>query len=743
MLKLGAGAPLGVWLSSWGPGTARAGDAPVLKLRDTVPDPQDLFFEVRYPGKAPVRLAGHYWFSAAAAREKRRCPAIVELGPYRRRDGTLLADSLMYPWYAHNGYLCFRVDIQGSGDSEGVLDDEYTDEELQYCIQVIAQIASHPLCDGKVGMMGKSWSAINALMVAARPDRPAALKAVVVCCGTDDRFNDDVHYMGGAMMLDNFSWASSMWSWLPAPPDPLVVGERWKRLWRQRIRAADFWFKPWATHQSRDAYWSRTSVRDHVSDIGVPVFALSGWQDGYHNPVERLVRALGAAGKPVAGLIGPWGHKYPFDAYPGPRLDWLNYSLAHWWDVWLKDRPADPASQWPALPVWLGRSAEPDASSCADESGRWVAEDGQWGGRAQQRRWHLAPGRQLQDTAPPAAQLETPEVTVLDTAMLETSSWGECGNDDLPRDQSSADAAALFFDTDPLDADLDVFGYPQVWLELAASQASGCLAVRLCEVSPVSGASRLVSYTFFNLCDRAGDMARPVRLAPGARFTTRIALGLTGHTFRKGWKIRLAVAPSLFPTLWAGTGPLAITLFLGQGATNTLDLPVRPPRPDADAQVQALLPAAAPVPVVDAADYVPLLATARPERSTRTAHPSIRAGRATTVVDKLFDSGRYQYGGPLDRLWVDIVAQERYELSADDPLSLVATSSSTSVFERPHAGWRVRVETTSRLWNEKQPDGTAVFRYTATIRAFVADPAGADQPFEARSVEGTIPRRWI
>ena len=132
-------------------------------------------------------------------RAGRKCPAIVEFVPYRRRDGTMIADSKMYPWFAYNDYLCFRIDLQGSGDSEGVLTDEYTDEELTYCGQVIAEIAALPSCDGNVGMMGKSWSAINSLTV-ARPDRPRALKAVLVCCGSDDRYNDDVHYMGGAMM---------------------------------------------------------------------------------------------------------------------------------------------------------------------------------------------------------------------------------------------------------------------------------------------------------------------------------------------------------------------------------------------------------------------------------------------------------------------------------------------------------------------------------------------------------------
>ena len=230
-----------------------------LNVRDKVGDPENVFFEVTYPGKAPIKLAGHFWFNSDARNAGRKCPAIVELLPYRRRDGTMLADAKMYPWFAFNDYLCFRVDLQGSGDSEGVLTDEYTDEELAYCGQVIEQIAARADCSGSVGMMGKSWSAINSLMMAARPDRPAALKAVIVCAGSDDRWNDDVHYMGGGMMFDNVSWPSSMFGWLAAAPDPAVVGDAWKEMWRTRIDNADFWFKPWASNQPRDDVLERDS----------------------------------------------------------------------------------------------------------------------------------------------------------------------------------------------------------------------------------------------------------------------------------------------------------------------------------------------------------------------------------------------------------------------------------------------------------------------------------------------------
>ena len=65
-----------------------------------------------YPGKAPIKLAGHFWFNSDARNAGRKCPAIVEFLPYRRRDGTMLADAKMYPWFAFNDYLCFRVDLR-------------------------------------------------------------------------------------------------------------------------------------------------------------------------------------------------------------------------------------------------------------------------------------------------------------------------------------------------------------------------------------------------------------------------------------------------------------------------------------------------------------------------------------------------------------------------------------------------------------------------------------------------------
>jgi uncharacterized protein len=96
-----------------------------------------------------------------------------------------------------------------------------------------------------------------------------------------------------------------MFGWLAVAPDPAVVGDAWKAIWRERIKNMGFWFGQWATHAARDGYWSATSVRDRYHDVQVRVFILSAWQDGYKNPVERVVTGLSAAGRPVSGLLGP------------------------------------------------------------------------------------------------------------------------------------------------------------------------------------------------------------------------------------------------------------------------------------------------------------------------------------------------------------------------------------------------------------------------------------------------------
>ena len=87
------------------------------------------------------------------------------------------------------------------------MDDEYAPQELNDGKDLIAWIAAQPWCTGKVGMIGSSWGGLNSLQIAAL--RPPALAAIVTNCSTDDRYADDMHYMGGCVLNDTLDWGSS------------------------------------------------------------------------------------------------------------------------------------------------------------------------------------------------------------------------------------------------------------------------------------------------------------------------------------------------------------------------------------------------------------------------------------------------------------------------------------------------------------------------------------------------------
>jgi hypothetical protein len=235
-----------------------------------------------------VRLAARIWRPAGS--ERSPVPAILEYIPYRKRFGTAVRDEVMHRYLAGHGYACVRLDLRGSGESDGVLEDEYLQQELDDGVAAIAWIAGQDWCDGNVGMVGISWGGFNGLQIAAL--RPPALKAVVTLCSTDDRYADDIHHMGGCLLGDNLSWASVMFSYNSLPPDPALVGERWRDMWMQRLEGSGLWLEKWLGHQCRDAYWKHGSVCENYGAIRCPVYAVSGWADGYSNAVFRLLANL-------------------------------------------------------------------------------------------------------------------------------------------------------------------------------------------------------------------------------------------------------------------------------------------------------------------------------------------------------------------------------------------------------------------------------------------------------------------
>ncbi|MBA1148984.1 CocE/NonD family hydrolase [Ectothiorhodospiraceae bacterium WFHF3C12] len=517
-----------------------------------------------------TELAARIWLPEDA--EADPVPAILEYIPYRKRDHTRPRDELNHPYFAGHGYASVRVDLRGSGESEGVLTDEYLQQELDDGIEIIRWLARQSWCDGNVGMIGISWGGFNGLQIAYL--QPPELKAVVTVCSTDDRYADDVHYMGGCLLTDNLSWACTMFAGNSLPPDPELVGEKWRDLWFQRLEGSGHWLDTWLRHQRRDGFWRHGSICEDFSRVTTPVLAVSGWADGYSNAVFRLLTNLPG---PRKGLVGPWSHKYPHMGEPGPAIGFLQ-ECVRWWDHWLKGVDNGVMEE-PMLRAWMQDSVEP-TSSYQVRPGRWVAENIWPSQRIDHRRYALAPGEIA------GAGEERPEAVMTIQSPLSVGlfagKWcSYAATPDLPHDQREEDGGALVFDTEPLEETLEILGAPVLELELASNRPNAMVAVRLSDVAPDDKATR-ITYGLLNLTHRYSH-EQPEPLKPGERCRVHVQLNDISQVFPKGHRLRISVSTSYWPLAWAPPEPARLTLF---GGASELVLPVRPRR-EADAELPA------------------------------------------------------------------------------------------------------------------------------------------------------------
>jgi len=539
-----------------------------VEIVDTFPHAVNETVFERIPLSDGVNLSCRYWLPEDA--EENPVPAILEYIPYCTRDGTASRDEAMHPYFAGHGYAAIRVDIRGSGESDGVLLDEYLELEQDDALEVIAWIAEQAWCDGNVGMMGKSWGGFNGLQVAAR--KPPALKCIITVFSTDDRYADDVHYIGGCMTTQNPEWAFVMLPAMARPPDPELVGDVWRDMWQQRLDAMSPWLVPWVEHQRRDAYWKHGSVSEDLSQIEIPVYAIGGWADPYSNPIPRLIAGLDSPGK---GLIGPWGHQYMHQALPSPKMGYMDEALL-WWDHWLKGADNGIMDE-PSYRVWVHDSVRPNA--CHQERpGHWAVESGWPSANITESSFYLNNGTLDQATeAEVCISICSPQTTGDCTPYL--GSYGSGGPED-PLDQRADDARSACFDSAVLDTDVTIWGAPVVSLDVASDQENAFVCVRLNEVLP-NGESLQISYGILNLTHRNGHEV-PEPLEPGKRYSVRVQLNDYAHTFAAGSRIRIAVSTAFWPIVWPSPRPATVSLFTG---ASTLSLPVREPQPsDADAR---------------------------------------------------------------------------------------------------------------------------------------------------------------
>ena len=557
----------------------------------TYPSPIDTWIDLA----DKRRLAARLWRPETDA----PVPAILEYLPYRKRDGTAPRDATTHPVFAAAGYACIRVDLAGTGDSDGLFDDEYSEQELSDGEAVIAWIAGQPWCDGNVGMIGISWGGFNGLQLAFR--RPPALKAVVTCCSTVDRYADDIHYMGGCLLTDNFGWGAQMLAYQSRPPDPALCDD-WRERWMERIETLPFLAARWLGHPVRDACWRHGSVCEDWPAIEAAVLAVGGWADAYVNAPAALAANLSA---PVKALMGPWEHRYPHIARIGPAD--FHAEVIGWFGRWLKGE-RNGAEDLPACRAFIQEHRGSPSPLYGPQPGRWVGEATWPSPNIGSRILHLGtlPGTPARRPArssdcgsrppPPDAggmpaasrsisrpeDPETPgpapsagtlsaapgtgEQVVATPHHVGTAAACFCPgmriDNELAADQAPDDAASVCFDTDVLETPLELLGRPVVEVAFSADRPVAQLCFRLCDVAP-GGESQRITYRAFNLAHHAGP-GQPAALEPGRVHRARIALNECAHRLRAGHRLRLAVSTSYWPVIWPAPAAAAVTLHLAR-----------------------------------------------------------------------------------------------------------------------------------------------------------------------------------
>ena len=604
-----------------------------------------------------VKLAARIWLPEDADADP--VPAILEYLPYRKRDGTVERDHMTHPYFAGHGYAGVRVDMRGTGDSEGVCLGEYLKQEQDDALEVIAWLARQPWCSGKVGMIGISWGGFNGLQVAAR--RPPALGAVISLCSTDDRHADDIHFMGGCMLTDKLSWGATAFSIANTPPDPAIVGDRWREMWLERLENNGLWMLDWFRHQRRDDFYAHGSVCENHADIEVPVYMVGGWADGYTNAIFRTLEHLPG---PRKGLIGPWAHKYPHFANPGPRIGFLQECL-RWWDQHLKGIDTGIMDE-PMLRAWVQDPAAP-ATFRENRDGKWVAEPG-WRGKAIET-LSLHPGD--------SGLSFTPGGGTITLGSPQNAGWTAgvwCGYGmvpDGPTDQNGEAGLMVSFETDPLDEDVELLGFPMLHTEVASDATQANLAAVLSAVDG-DGRATLVSYGVLNLTHRRSH-ASPEPMPVGRRQSATVQLNACGQRIAKGQRVRLSLATAYWPVIWPSQSDAALLL-----DGTRLDLPLRPPR-DLDKGLCAFGPpeSAAP-PAIDR------LSDGRYER-----HRKVDFTTGIETSERISDSGAevHRHTG----MTVQRQNSETFEIHPDDPNSATGTQCWRMSYGRGE--WKAEVDT--------------------------------------------------
>jgi uncharacterized protein len=498
-----------------------------------------------------------------------RFPAVIEYIPYRKDDLTRGGYDAHH-YLAERGFVGVRLDVRGTGSSEGVNTDEYMPVEQKDGYDAVEWCAKQPWCNGKVGMFGTSYGGFTCVQVAMH--RPPHLKAIVPMYATDDRYTDDCHYTPGGnmrMYYDVGTYGGSMVAMNALPPVEEYLGEKWAEVWKQRLEKNEPYIPRWMKHQVDGPYWRSASLRPGYDRIQCPVFLIGGWRDGYANTMLRTYTKLKASKKL---LMGPWVHSRPNTSVPGPRIDYL-HEVARFFAHWLRDEDTGVIKE-PPVAVYVQEYAKPRRTLDVTP-GHWRAEPDFPAAGTKELTFYLGEGGTLTEKPAGKPRRAYDWFEYLPTLGLANGYWSAGGiSFYLADDQRGDESYSQVYTTGPLGEDVRVLGWPRVVLHASSSAKMATFVAKLADVAP-DGSSALIVDGSLN-GTRRESLTDPRPMKPGAVYELNVPMNPTGWVIKKGHRLRLAVSGSDFPNLWPTPEKARLRVYRGGDHPSRVILPVVP-----------------------------------------------------------------------------------------------------------------------------------------------------------------------
>lgn len=485
-------------------------------------------------------------------------PVLLEYLPYRRVESRA-RNLQLYSYFLERGYAVARVDIRGTGNSEGrLIPYEYSAEELDDGEVVIDWLAKQDFANGNVALFGISWGGFNAIQLAGR--NPPALKAFIAVDATEDLYQEDVHYIDGILHVDSWLMSQEVDNARPGAPEFEI-----DQAYFENRFDTEPWTLSYLRHQRYDAFWNRESIRDIHRKIRIPSLHIGGWYDGYRDSLPRMLESLNA---PAKAIIGPWTHAFPHDPWPNPGMEWRDEAV-QFLDHWL--RGVDNGyHDGPELVAYL-RNWHPPQTNLEYINGRWqnIAV------------WPPANRDTLTLRAQGDHSLTTSTSTdaAVHALQYRPSKGIEAGGPvmwwgDIAPDQRPTDAHSLVYDSEPLNEAVKILGLPLAELNVAASASRANWFVRLSDVAP-DGQVTLITGAGFNGTHR-DSASEPQDIVAGEFFPLDIELHFTSWVFAKGHRIRISVSNAQWPMFWPTPEPMTTELRVGGDSGARITLPLLP-----------------------------------------------------------------------------------------------------------------------------------------------------------------------